>query len=156
MVPAIWRTLINQFVTSHFYYAVFYNTIVQSLKVIITAFGPFNANFCHFRDFIGGVLALQLIQLFTFLFTVKFFYIFVFRNPSGIDEEFWCFFLNIWSLLISCTAEFVHQFLPGRSEIKLYICSGTFDNSLATDKVKKIMYVQLCSPWLYFGILLLL
>jgi hypothetical protein len=151
------RTLINQFAASHFYYAIFYNVVGQTLEVIITSFGPFGGYVCHFQEFIRGVMTFQLIQLFTFIVTVKYFYIFVLQNPSGIYEEFWCFFLNIWSLLISCIAEFIYQFLPGRSKIKLYICSGKFDNSLANEKVKQnyflFGYLSLAIIWYCFAAL---
>jgi hypothetical protein len=137
------RTLINQFAASHSYYAVFYILVGQSLEVMLTTFGPFGDYACHFQEFLQGVMTFQFLHIFTFIFTVKYFYIFVLRNPSGIDEEFWCFFLNMWSLLISCLTQFVYQFMPGRHPIKFYICCGKFDNLLSSENAK-INYAQIC------------
>lgn len=137
------RTLINQFVASHFYYAAFYNIFGQTLDEVITAFGPFGTQLCYFHMYIKGVITFQLVQLFNSIFTVKYIYIFVLKNPSGVNEEFWCFFINLWFLFISCITEFVYQFMPGRSEMKFYICSGRFDNSLTNEKVK-INYTLTC------------
>lgn len=151
------RTLINQLAASHFYYAIFYNVVGQTLEVIITSFGPFGGHVCHFQEFIRGVVTFQLIQLFTFIFTVKYFYIFVLRNPWGVYEEFWCFFLNVWSLFISCISEFIYQFLPGRRQIKFYICSGKFANSLANEIVKQnyllFGYLSIAIIWFCFAAL---
>jgi hypothetical protein len=149
------RTLINEFVASHFYYAVFYILVGQSLEVILTTFGPFGDYVCHFQEFLQGVMTFQFLQIFTFIFSVKYFYIFVLRNPSGINEEFWCFFLNIWSLLISCLTQFVYQFMPGRHPIKFYICCGKFDNLLSSENAKinyaLICYLSLAVIWYTFA-----
>jgi hypothetical protein len=146
---------INAFVASHFYYAVFYNVFGQTTNVISTAFSPFTVYFCYFQEFIRGVMAFQLIQLFTFIFTSKYFYIFIFKNPAGIKEDFWCFFLNIWSLLISCITQFIYEFMPGRNHINFYFCSGTFDISLANEKVKQnyafIGYLTLAVIWYFYA-----
>jgi hypothetical protein len=149
------RTLTNQLVASHFYYLVFYNLFGQSLDVAITAFGPFGPQICYVQKFTKGVLTFQLIQLFTSIFTVKYFYIFVLKNPAGVHEEFWCVFINLWTLILSCISEFVYQFLPGRSEIKFYICTGTFDSSLNNEKIKVhrvlICYITLATLWYFFA-----
>jgi hypothetical protein len=149
------RTLINQLLASHFYYAVFYSIFGQSLDVAITAVGPCGSLLCYLQQYIRGVVTFQLIQLFTSIFTVKYFYIFVLKNPAGVHEEFWCFFINMWSLGLSLITEFIHQFMPGRSGIKFYICTGRFDNSLTTEKVKVnyvlICYLTLAVIWYFFA-----
>ena len=100
-------------------------------------------------------MTFQFLQIFTFIFTVKYFYIFVLRNPSGIDEDFWCFFFNIWALLISCVTQFIYQFMPGRHDIKFYICCGKFDGHLASENAKlnytQICYLSLVAIWYTFA-----
>ena len=130
------RTLINQLVASMFYYAVFYGWIGQAMDIIIASFGPFGPGLCHLQKFIRGVMVLQLVQLQTFIITVKYFYIFILKNPYGVKEEFWCLFVNVWTLFLSCIAQFVNQFMPGRNQINVYICLGSFETSLAKAKVK--------------------
>jgi hypothetical protein len=149
------RTLINQLVASQFYYWVFYNLFGQSLDVAITAFGPFGSQLCYIQLCIREVVGFQLIQLYTYIFTIKYIYIFVLKNPSGVHEEFWCVFINIWSLLMNCITEFVHQFMPGRNVPKFYICTGRFDNSLINEKVKinyvLNFYLILALIWYFFA-----
>jgi len=133
------------------YVAVFYNIFGQPLDVIITAFGPFGSQICYAQQYIRGVATFQFIQLSTSIFTVKYFYIFVLKNPAGVREEFWYFFINMGSLFLSCIAEFVHQFMPGRRLIQFYICTGRFDNSLDNENVKRnyvvICYLALAMIW---------
>jgi len=71
-----------------FYYAVFYKLFGKTMELIILAFGPFPIQLCYFRKFVRGVISLQLMQLQTAVVTVKYFYIFVIKNPSGTKEEF--------------------------------------------------------------------
>jgi hypothetical protein len=149
------RTLINQFVASQFYYAVLFNFLGQPLDIIITAFGPFGSETCHFRKFVRGILTFQLIQLQTAIITVKYFYCFVIKNTAGIHEDFWCFFVNVWTLLFSCITQFVYYFLPGRNQITFYICSGTFNYSLVKENIKQnyalMCYLSLAIIWYVFA-----
>jgi hypothetical protein len=151
------RTLINQFASSQFYYAVFYNILGQALDVIITAFGPFEFYLCYIQQFIRGVVIFQLVQLSTSIFTTKYFYIFILKNPAGVHEEFWCRFINAWSLLFSCITEFVYQFLPGRRLMQFYICTGKFNNSLSNEKITinyvLISYIGVAVIWYLFAAL---
>jgi hypothetical protein len=137
------------------YVAVFYNIFGQPLDVIITAFGPFGSQICYAQQYIRGVATFQFIQLSTSIFTVKYFYIFVLKNPAGVREEFWYFFINMGSLFLSCIAEFIHQFMPGRRLIQFYICTGRFDNSLDNEKVKRnyfvICYIASAMIWYLFA-----
>jgi hypothetical protein len=149
------RTIINQLVSSQVYIAVFYNIFGQSLDVIITAFGPFGSLLCYFQQYIRGIATFQFIQLSTTIFTIKYLYIFVIKNPAGVREEFWYFFINIGSLFFSCITEFIHQFMPGRRLIQFYICTGRFDNSLDNEKVKRnyvvLCYLALAMIWYLFA-----
>ncbi len=134
------RTLINQLVASICLYLVVYNVFVQSMDIAVTALGPFNFSFCHFRRFVRSILIFQCTLLTTAITIVKYIYIFVMKTPANSREEFWCLFINLWTLMCSCLSHFVFHFLPGRELINIYVCSGSFDQSLISTPVKANLF----------------
>jgi len=134
------RTLINQLVASICLHLVVYNVFVQSMDIAVTALGPFNFSFCHFRRFVRSILIFQCTLLTTAITIVKYIYIFVMKTPANCREEFWCLFINLWTLMCSCLSHFVFHFLPGRELINIYVCSGSFDRSLISTPVKANLF----------------
>jgi hypothetical protein len=55
---------------------------------------------------------------------VKYIYIFVLKNPSGQNDDFWCFFVNFLFALLAGLSQVAFQFLPGRNPYIFYVCSG--------------------------------
>ena len=142
------RTLINQFVASNCYYAIAYLVIVQSLDVVTSAFGPFSIGqlgfaFCHVKRFIRSVIVFQVIQTIAATILIKYIYIFIVKNPSDVHDEYWCLFMNIWTLFVSLITQFVYQFLPGRNLTTIYVCTGYFDRSLLHLPVKVNQFTQI-------------
>ncbi len=116
--------------TSICYYLVAYNLLGQTMDIAVTALGPFSLSFCTFRRLTISVLNFQAVLLTTAISVVKYVYIFVLKFPPYSKEEFWWIFINLWTLMCSCLSHFVYQFLPGRSVINIYVCSGSFDREL--------------------------
>ena len=149
------RTLINQLVAAQCGYAAFYNLIGIPLHIFIAIFGPVGTSVSHVQQFLGDVVAFQCVQNYIAIVTVKYCFIFAVKNPAGIQEDFWCLFINIWTLMVSSTSQFVHQFLPGRNQLNFYICSGSFDKSLAETKIKMnyffVAYLAIGLLWIIFA-----
>ena len=130
------RSLINQLLASVCASGVAYNVFVQTLDILVTAFGPFSFMFCHFRRLVRSSITLQVMLMTTAITVVKFVYIFVLRSPPDSNLEFWNTFICLWTLTCSFACQFVYQFLPGRNQINIYICSGSFDKALIGTPVK--------------------
>jgi hypothetical protein len=89
------RTLINQLAASICLYLVVYNVFVQSMDIAVTALGPFNFSFCHFRRFARSILIFQFTLITTAITIVKYIYIFVMKTPANCKEELVSFYQSV-------------------------------------------------------------
>jgi hypothetical protein len=78
-------------------------------------------------------------QIYTAVTVTKYVYIFVVKNPSYQHDNFWCFFVNLWFLVVGSLVQFTYQFLPGRDQLNIYVCSGHLNLS-ANDSSVKVNY----------------
>ena len=118
------RTLINQFVTSTCCCGMAFNLVGQIPEILIGIFGPFHETFCSFHIIIKNVIVAQFVVLLTGISVVKFIYIFVTKNPSGQNDDFICFFVNLSCGLNSLLYQFVLHFMPGNNSHPFYFCSA--------------------------------
>ena len=80
---------------------------------------------------------------------VKYVYIFVKKNPSWQNDDFWCFFVNLNIAFLAGLSQVTFQFLPGRNPYIFYICSGQISDP---DKPAKVNYPLHCSFLITFVI----
>ena len=73
---------------------------------------------------------------------VKYIYIFVKKYPSGQNDDFWCFFVNLVVAILAAISQFTFQFLPGRNPYIFYVCSGKMSDP---SKPVKVNYPLQCS-----------
>ena len=73
---------------------------------------------------------------------VKYVYIFVKKNPSWQNDDFWCFFVNLNSAFLAGLSQVTFQFLPGRNPYIFYICSGQISDP---NKPVKVNFPLQCS-----------
>ena len=73
---------------------------------------------------------------------VKYVYIFVKKNPSWQNDDFWCFFVNLNIAFLAGLSQVTFQFLPGRNPYIFYICSGQISDP---NKPVKVNYPFQCS-----------
>ena len=132
------RTLINQFVTSTCWCGVAFNILGQIPEIIIGIFGPFHENFCFVHIVVKNVILSQFIILLTAISVVKYIYIFITKNPSGQNDDFFCFFTNLACGFNCLIFQFVIHFMPGNNSHPYYFCSGT----LPGNKVIKLLYFE--------------
>ena len=123
------RTLINQFVTSTCWSGVAYNLLAQVPEAALGVFGPFHPNFCLFHSILKNTILSQFVVLLTGISVVKYIYIFISKNPSGQNDNFYCFFTNLACGLNSFMYQFVLHVMPGNNSHPYYYCSGTLPGS---------------------------
>ena len=54
----------------------------------------------------------------------RFIFIFVLKNPSAFQDDFWCLFGNIWVLSFCWIGQIVSEVMLGCENINVNICSG--------------------------------
>jgi len=142
-------SIFGQFVSSCCWYTIAYNLLGHSLEIILLSFGPFEATYCHAINFIKGVIISQWIYLQIGIVLIRHLYVFALKNPAILQNDFWCLFINLVTLMLSIVCEFTHQFLPGKDHIAIYLCRGTDPRPFVGQKAKmNIPALMLLSIWL--------
>jgi hypothetical protein len=54
-----------------------------------------------------------------------------------VKDEFWCFFLTMWSAFVSILSQTVFVISPGKNPINYYMCMGSYPKQYAGMPVKK-------------------
>ena len=93
------RTLINQLVSTNCWHCIAYNIIGQTMEISLSLFGPFNRWFCYGQVLFKNIINNQLINLLLAMTIVKYLSIFVLKNPTGLNSEFWNTFITLYTLL---------------------------------------------------------
>ena len=93
------RTLLNQLVSTSCWHAACYNLIGQTSEMALSMFGPFPLWFCHSQILFKNISNCQQINLLLAMIITKYLSIFVLKNPTGINCEFWNLFITLSSFL---------------------------------------------------------
>ena len=117
-----YRTLINKLVASSCWHTIAYNTIGQTAEVVLSLFGPFNRVFCNVQMVLKNISNLQQINLLLAMTVVKYLSIFVLKNPTGIEADFWNFFITSASFL--CRDSFSKHLSPAIIHPELFLLEG--------------------------------
>ena len=83
---------------------------------------------CQINFFFKRTITTQLMMFLNVIMMSRFFYIFVLRNPTAFQDEFWSFFGNIWILFFSWTGQMASEIMLGCENINVNICSGVNRN----------------------------
>ena len=129
------RSLINQFVSAGCWTALIYNTLAQTIEVVISLKGAISSSFCFLHILLKNVLTIQYTWQATSMLIIKYLYNFVLKNPSGQNDDFWCFFVNILITLLATLSQIVFLFLPGKNPYIYYTCSGEIPTGLGKTKI---------------------
>ena len=79
---------------------------------------------CFINIFMKNVFAIQVALFFNGIVIFKYICIFVLKNPTGLQDEFWSLFVWRWVLAFSFISQFVMDFFPGRYSLNYLICIG--------------------------------
>ena len=133
----VYRTLQNKLMASIIRLCVCYTIVGQSFEVIISSFGPFDTSICAFQIFLKNFVVIVALKLLLSVTIVKHNSIFVLKNPTSLDSDFWCRFINISVLLQTLVFQIVFHRLPGKYHISFYVCSALDPRPIWEEPFKK-------------------
>jgi hypothetical protein len=148
------RTLFNQFVAASCWCLVISNIFGTIPEVILTCFGPFNEAFCFLHTVSKNTLFIQFVVNLTAISVVRYVYIFMTKNPTGRNDEFICFFVNLATFINTATWQVVHQLTNGYNRHTYYLCCGKLPDSTVTNKTNySLTFLTVLSPIVFIFIL---
>jgi hypothetical protein len=121
----IHRTLINQLVSSCCWLLIAFNLFVQIPVVVFSLIGAAPELTCTLTMMVQSVVTVQSNLLMIAISAVKYFYIFIIKSPSGVNDEFWCQLINISTTFFACLSQAVFLLWPGKFPFNYYVCTGT-------------------------------
>jgi hypothetical protein len=148
------RILPNQLVSSIFWNIIFQNVINVPLEVLLTLTGPLSETFCSVHMILKYCSILHIISILFFMTLIKYLFIFVLKNPTNLQNEFWCLVINVATLVFSLLSQSVLIAIPGRNPFNFYICTGKFPSHLEHQPTKKnypfLVVILLSIAWYIF------
>ena len=130
------RTLINQLVTSICCYHIGWVCFIYiniGIHLTLGTTGPF---LCALEIIFQNVVGMQTIFLLEAIVVTKYTFVYFLKNPVAIHDEFFQFFINISTLMLSFLSQSVYMRMPGRNPTSYYICMGSFPLSQLPNPVK--------------------
>ena len=106
-----------------YFYVMFYLFIhFQVLEIIRYIYGPFPNFLCNLVYLIRNICPLQLILFLNASFVIRYVYVFHSTNPTAYQDDFFIFFLSIWTYSKSfsighCQYEFFS--IPTQKKLRL-------------------------------------
>ena len=88
------------------------------------------------------MLSLHILLLFDAIIIVKFFFIFLLKNPTVIQDDFWKLFANLWIVLFNLVTQSNFNLMPGREQVPVGIFYGKVSAGHVTGHPKR-MYMAL-------------
>ena len=146
------RILPNQLVSSIFWNIIFQNVVTVPLEILLTLTGPLNEIFCSVHMVLKYSCIIHIIAMMTFITFIKYISIFVLKNPTNLQNDFWCLVINIATLLFCLLSQSVYFATPGKNPFNFYICTGHYQSRLDHQPTKKnypFIFVILLSYSLY-------
>jgi len=76
-------------------------------------YGPLPEKVCLTQTMLNGVVVLQSLMIYMTVTGTTYIFVFVLKNPLGIDDGFWCSFLTRWIFFSGFLIQLTASFLPG-------------------------------------------
>jgi hypothetical protein len=97
--------------------------IVQLPEVLLAIAGPIPVPLlCHLHLLAKNVFTIVYTLQIGAMSVTRYIYVFIFKNPSGKNDDFWCFFFNFAAGILSLLSQIVFQHLPGKNPYLYYLC----------------------------------
>ena len=125
-----YRTLINQLVTSMYWYGILWILTLQIPTIIRYIVGPFPEVFCAVDIIYRNVFNMQVLFFLDFIILSRYIFIFYLKNPTALQEDFWKIFINAFTITFSVISQIVNFLLPGKNPNIYYVCLGYFPEKL--------------------------
>ena len=137
------RTLLNQLVSSICWNIIIQNMTAVPMDIFLNLHGPLGKGFCYMLGLIKYCGFIHIVLLLTFLTIIRYLYVFVVKNPAGFNNDIWCLFINLFSVLLSILSQLTFLILPGRQMVYFNICAG-INISITSVESGKRNYVIFC------------
>jgi len=113
-----------------------YNVFQSPLELFTTCFQPLNETICAWSAISRNIISCHFLCLLGTMYIVKYVYIFIYKNPVGANNEFWCFFINIAILLWQFVFQYADFVTLPKKFYGFYISSNTLPESGAQSRFK--------------------
>ena len=131
-----YRTLINQLFSSMFSYGIIWNIIIQ-IPITIRYLGPcFPDILCSLDIILRNAIFMQILFFLDAVLLCRYIFIFHLKNPTGLQEDFWKLFINMFTISFCILSQVAHFMFPGKRPNMYYVCLGEFPNKYVSSPVK--------------------
>ena len=119
-----YKSLINKLIYNCLFITLIQGSVTQLLMFFLYMFGPLSEWICYY-DLITrpGVILLNILLLDVIL-VLRYLFMFFAKSPTTTQEEYFCFFLNVWIISFCFISHLVFVILPGNNPNFFYICLG--------------------------------
>ena len=118
------RILSNKLVSSSCWTVIECGIFVQFPHIIRYIFGPLPQGLCFFLMIMQSAIVSDFLLLFDAMAITKYIIIFVLKNPSKFNNEFWHVFIVIWVKGFSFICQASWHICLSSQPMGFYICSG--------------------------------
>ena len=103
-----------------------WNFLVQIPTLFRYLFGPFNQPLCLLDMTIRNALLMQGLMYIDATMIIRYIFIFLMKNPTALQDDFWRLFLVIWTSSFTAISQIIFVYTPGKSPHNYFICLGSF------------------------------
>jgi len=132
------RSLVNQLVSSSCWTAFIFNFLVQTGEIILALKGSIYSPLCYIHTLLKIVLTIQYSWQAISISIIKYLYIFVLKNPSGLHDDFWCFYINILIAILATLSQVAFLLIRGKNPYFYHLCTGEDPTYLGKTKINYI------------------
>jgi hypothetical protein len=137
-------TLANKFLSSTCW-SLIYTLIVCSLDIIRYVFGPLPKMVCFFAVVARNAVQTQVVLFYNAILITRYVYIFLIKNPGGVDDGFWCRFISISIVGFSTFINLVIYTLPVKQPMFYFVCADIDPQSILSQTSKPLIVHEMLS-----------
>ena len=137
------RTLINKLVSCISWVVIINEFTLSTGSLLLLTFGPLPSFLCYFDQVMRPTVIFQIVLLLDSILVTRYMFIFHMKNPTAAQDDFWSFFLFIWSFSAALLTHIVFVLLPGHNTALFYICLGRYPAGYDPTNKKKNIAINL-------------
>ena len=149
------KTLINQFISDIMCMGIVWNMVMQPITFYRYLVGPPHSYFlCGLDSVLRNGLTMHGLLLFDAIIIARFVFVYVIKNPTALQDDFWNLFTNAFITAFWIIAQTIYILAPGKNPVNYYVCTGSSSIEYLNHPVKvnhSTLYVGLFSIALHFA-----
>ena len=118
------RTLINKFASFGIWFSIQYYLLLVTSDIFRFVYGPLPRPVCLTLRIVKSAMFLQIFIYFDLIVISRYVYIFLLKNPTGFNDDFWALFLNIWVVMGCLLTKGAYHLVVPHQIITFYFCCG--------------------------------